>query len=152
MREGSPTVAVPAAAPGVDGTFTIGEAARRSGLSPKAIRLYEARGLLPPVGRTVSGYRLYSDHDLRLLGFIRRARGIGLGLDQIRSIIELRRTGTPPSEDVMAVLRSRLVELDQRLGELHSLRGELAGVLGTAASMLHDGTDLQLCRILEQDR
>lgn len=134
------------------GGFTIGEAARRSGLTPKAIRLYEARGLLPPVGRRPSGYRVYGEHDLRLLGFIRRARQVGLGLDQVRAIVELRRNGTPPSEDVMAVLRSRLAELDQRLGELHSLRGELAGVLDTAASKLHDGADLQLCRILEQDR
>jgi len=133
-----------------DGGFTIGEAARRSGLTPKAIRLYEARGLLPPVGRRPSGYRVYSDHDLRLLGFIRRAREVGLGLGQIRAIIELRRTGAPPSEDVMAVLRSRLAELDGRLGELHALRGTLAGVLDTVASAVDDGADPRLCRILER--
>jgi MerR family regulatory protein len=40
--------------------LTIGEAARRAGLTRKAVRLYEARGLLPPVERTESGYRLYS--------------------------------------------------------------------------------------------
>jgi DNA-binding transcriptional MerR regulator len=144
-------VAGPDADAAAGGGFTIGEAARRSRLTPKAIRLYEARGLLPPVGRTVSGYRVYSDHDLRLLGFIRRAREVGLGLDQIRAIIELRRTGTPPSEEVMAVLRARLAELDGRLGELHALRGTLAGVLDTVASAAGAGADPRLCRILERD-
>jgi DNA-binding transcriptional MerR regulator len=77
------------------GVLTIGEAARRAGLTPKAIRLYEARGLLPPVERTEAGYRLYSEHDLRALRFIRQARAIGLGLDEIHTIMALRRAGIP---------------------------------------------------------
>src|SRR5680860_1499912 len=54
--------------------LTIGEAAERTGLTRKAIRLYEHKGLLPPARRSNAGYRLYSADDLAVLGFIRRAR------------------------------------------------------------------------------
>ena len=37
----------------------IGEVAARSGVSRKALRLYEARGILPAPSRTASGYRVY---------------------------------------------------------------------------------------------
>jgi hypothetical protein len=57
--------------------LTVGQAARRAGLTAKAVRLYEARGLLPPAERTSSGYRCYTEHDIRLLRFIRQARDLG---------------------------------------------------------------------------
>jgi MerR family transcriptional regulator, copper efflux regulator len=100
------------------GVLTIGEAARRAGLTPKAIRLYEARGLLPPVERTKAGYRLYTEHDLRALRFIRQARAAGLGLEEIHTIMALRRAGIPPSEDIIALLQARFGEIERQLAEL----------------------------------
>lgn len=70
-------------------TMTVGQAATASGLSPKAVRLYEKRGLIGPVERTDSGYRTYSADDVALLTFIRRAKSLGLRLDEIRQIIDL---------------------------------------------------------------
>ena len=66
-----------------DQLFTVGQAARATGLSPKAIRLYEAKALLPPAERTEAGYRLFSDEDLTTLRFIRQAKTLGLRLDEI---------------------------------------------------------------------
>jgi DNA-binding transcriptional MerR regulator len=130
--------------------LTIGEAARRAGLTRKAIRLYEARGLLPPVERTESGYRLYSEHDLLALRFIRQARALGLGLEEIHAIMTLRQTGIPPSEDVITLLKTRLGAVERQISELYSLRHGLADVLDAATSRADRGEDARLCRILDE--
>ena len=132
------------------GVFTIGEVASRAGLTPKAVRLYEARGLLPPVQRTKAGYRLYTQHDLRALGFIRQARAAGLGLAEIHTIMALRRAGVPPSGDVVALLQARFAEIDRRLAEFQSQRQTLAGILDAMNAMVRRGEDARLCRILDQ--
>ena len=67
--------------------LTIGEVARRSGFSIKALRFYERRGLLPSSGRIAGGFRLYSEADLHRLEFIRQAKVLGLALDQIGELI-----------------------------------------------------------------
>ncbi len=65
----------------------IGEVAKLSGTTIKAIRFYEARGLLPRPARSPSGYRLYADRDLKRLAFIRRAKLLGLPLAKIRDLV-----------------------------------------------------------------
>jgi hypothetical protein len=52
----------------------IGEVAAKSGVSRKALRLYEKAGILPPPRRTESGYRVYSSETLGLLAFVAQAR------------------------------------------------------------------------------
>jgi MerR family copper efflux transcriptional regulator len=144
VREETSTVAANA------DLLTIGEAARRSGLTPKAVRLYEARGLLPPAERTKAGYRLYTDHDLRALRFIRQARTVGLGLAEIHTIMALRRTGIPPSKDIIALLQARVGEVERQLSQLQLLQHALADVLDAVISTAHRGEDARLCCILDQ--
>ena len=55
----------------------IGTAARLSKVSAKMVRHYEALGLLPQVARTDSGYRQYTEAEVRTLQFIKRARELG---------------------------------------------------------------------------
>jgi len=62
----------------------IGEVAARSGVSRKALRLYEATGILPAPGRTASGYRLYREDALEILAFVTHARRLGFHLDEIK--------------------------------------------------------------------
>jgi MerR family transcriptional regulator, copper efflux regulator len=71
----------------------IGEVARRSGASRKALRIYEAAGILPPPQRTPSGYRLYTADALAVLSFLRQARRLGFTLSEIKRIIAIRRQG-----------------------------------------------------------
>ena len=59
-------------------THTVGAAAKAVGVSAKAIRIWEAKGLLPPAGRTEAGYRLFTDDDIEILRFIIRAKTLGL--------------------------------------------------------------------------
>lgn len=61
----------------------IGEVAAKSGVSRKALRLYEKAGILPAPRRTGSGYRMYGPETLALLGFVTKARRLGFGLEEI---------------------------------------------------------------------
>ncbi|MFJ5029385.1 MerR family transcriptional regulator [Streptomyces sp. NPDC088560] len=61
----------------------IGEVARRSGVSPRMLRHYDALGLVRPTGRTVGGYREYSAEDVRRIFHVESLRSLGLSLQQI---------------------------------------------------------------------
>lgn len=64
--------------------LTIGALSRRTGVPIKAIRFYEARGVIPAPARTEAGYRLYSPADVRRLRLVRRARLMGLALPEVK--------------------------------------------------------------------
>jgi DNA-binding transcriptional MerR regulator len=107
---------------------TIGELARRTGLTTKAIRYYESIGVLPPSPRGANGYRCYSQADVNRLNLLRRLRLLGISLAEARSLLTA--TLDAPCRDVQHELShlvtARLVALDQEIAELHQLREELA--------------------------
>ncbi len=61
----------------------IGDVARRSGVSARMLRHYESLGLVRPTGRTDSGYREYSDDDIRRIFHIESLRSLGLSLRDV---------------------------------------------------------------------
>ncbi|WET81950.1 MerR family transcriptional regulator [Amycolatopsis sp. QT-25] len=66
----------------------IGEVARRSGVSSRMLRHYDSLGLVRPTGRTVGGYREYSDEDIRRIFHVEALRSLGLSLRQIGRALE----------------------------------------------------------------
>ena len=65
----------------------IHEIAQRLDITPRAIRLYEKKGLLKPARSADNGYRLYSEADAWRLQTIASLRGLGLGLEQIEALL-----------------------------------------------------------------
>lgn len=127
--------------------WTVGEAAKKIGISAKAIRLYERRGLLPEVPRNESGYRLYDETDVGILRFIRRARALGLGLDEIRDILALQRSGERTCGRVVALLDAHIAEIDRALVDLYALRATLSQARATANE--NDNENAVVCHIIE---
>ncbi|MGW5214803.1 MerR family DNA-binding protein [Streptomyces sp. NPDC004051] len=105
--------------------LTIGQAARAAGLTRKAVRVYEGKGLLRQAERTLASYRLYTPDDVELLTFIRQARTLGLHLDDVREVLEIRRGGTPPCDAVRSLLDARIAEIDATVKDLLALRQTL---------------------------
>jgi MerR family copper efflux transcriptional regulator len=127
----------------------IGDVARRSGVSSKAIRYYEGIGLFPPAPRTASGYRDYEESVLDRLAFVRAAQAVGLSLGEIRSIVALRDGGATPCGHVLDLLRVRSAELDRRIAELRALRGELARLVQRAEGLDPAGCDpRRICHLI----
>lgn len=106
--------------------ITIGEAAKRSGVTAKMIRHYEAIGLLGAGLRSDAGYRLYGDKDVHELRFIRRARTLGFSLEQIEALLSLWRDRERASADVKRLAQQHVAELDERIRELTDMRDTLA--------------------------
>lgn len=68
--------------------ISIGELARRTGLTVKAIRFYSDRGLVPPTDRSPAGYRRYDLAAVARLDLVRSLRELGLDLGIIRRILD----------------------------------------------------------------
>jgi DNA-binding transcriptional MerR regulator len=68
--------------------YSIGELARRTGLTVKAVRFYSDRGLVPLSGRNSAGHRLYDAAALARLDLIRTLRELGLDLATIRRVVD----------------------------------------------------------------
>jgi DNA-binding transcriptional MerR regulator len=68
--------------------YSIGELARRTGLTVKAVRFYSDRGLVPPSERNSAGHRLYGAAALARLDLIRTLRELGLDLATIRRVVD----------------------------------------------------------------
>ncbi|MFN3422783.1 MAG: heavy metal-responsive transcriptional regulator, partial [Armatimonadota bacterium] len=103
----------------------IGELARATGVSVPTIRYYETLGLLKPVKRTRGGFRVYDEHALLILRFIRHAQRLGFSLKDVRRVLrDWRRTGNP-CPTVRTLVAQRLAQLDEWLQSLLALRERL---------------------------
>lgn len=107
----------------------IGEVAAKSGVSRKALRLYERAGILPPARRTAAGYRLYTDDTLALLVFVTKARRLGFRLDEIKQIAALKQSGRTPCTHVLRLVNAKLANIEQALTELADVREQLRGLV-----------------------
>jgi len=124
--------------------MTIGAFAERTRLSPKALRLYDRPGLLPPVrADPVSGYRFYSEDqvaDARLVALLRR---LGMPLPVIADIAAKRADGTVPEAGKAPHLAAALahgigavpgqVAVDEEPNEIPAARDLLKAFVGLAA-------------------
>ncbi|MBV6289739.1 Cu(I)-responsive transcriptional regulator [Pseudomonas aegrilactucae] len=124
--------------------MNIGQAARRSGLSAKMIRYYESIGLLKPASRSDSGYRLYQQHDLHALAFIKRSRDLGFSLEEVARLLTLWQDRQRASADVKALANEHIADLNRRIDELVSLRDTLSELVAHC-----QGDDRPDCPILK---
>ena len=110
--------------------LTIGELARRTGLSVSAIRFYEARGLVAAI-RTSGNQRRFLRSDIRRLSFALIAQRLGLSIADIRDALSGLPQGRAPTQQDWEAISTRIREqLDQRIDLLQRLRGRLDLCIG----------------------
>jgi len=107
----------------------IGELAKRADVPIDTVRYYEREGLIPPPIRRASGYRDYVDADVDRLRFMRRAKGLGFTLHEIRELLSL----TAMSGDDMAALnaqtQAKLRDVEERIHSLTRIREALKSLV-----------------------
>ena len=111
----------------------IGQLAGLAGCTVKAVRFYEASGLLPSPARSPSGYRLYTERDLKRLQFVQRAKLIGLPLAKIGELVihlsEEECACPTIRPHLEQLIREQLKEVGAKFDQLALLKEELEGFL-----------------------
>jgi DNA-binding transcriptional MerR regulator len=103
-------------------TLTVSKLADRVGLTADTIRYYERAGLLPPPTRTASGYRAFDDDAVERLRFIKGAQRIGLRLQEIKELLDIRDRGLCPCGHTEDLLKRRVSEIDAEITGLQRRR------------------------------
>ena len=124
--------------------YSIGEAARESGIRVGTIRFYEARGLLPAPPRSDGNRRLYDGAALARLRFIRHGRDLGFSLDAIAELLALQDNPDQPCRAADRIAARQLAEVEHRIARLQALRSELQRI-STACT----GESTAACRVIE---
>ncbi len=101
--------------------MNIGEAAKASGVNAKLIRHYESISIIPKASRSDSGYRIYSDADVQILAFVKRARNLGFSMKEIKKLVSLWRNKTRASADVKQLAQTHVKEMEIKIEELQTM-------------------------------
>ncbi len=111
------------------GLLQVGELARLTGKTVRALHLYEGLGLLRPVQRSECGYRLYSAESVIRVRWIVKLQHLGLSLAEIQELARAHEeceSAHGAAAQLGAVYRAKLVEARARLAQLRELERELA--------------------------
>ncbi|SDY90569.1 Peroxiredoxin [Modestobacter sp. DSM 44400] len=112
-----------------------GQAAAAAGVSVKALRYYEALGLVRP-GRRANGYRIYSDEDVRAAAELRQLMALGLTTQEAEPFVECLRAGHDAVDDCaesIAAYQRKIDQLDGLIDRLSQARDRLRERMGQAA-------------------
>ena len=110
---------------GTSGAFYIGEAARKAGVTVKAIRYYERIGLIPEAGRNEGRFRIFPEDTVKRIEFIKRAQVLGFTLEEIGEIVAVYDQGECSCGQVRISVEQKLNLIDQKLKELRTLKKDL---------------------------
>ncbi len=106
-------------------SYRIGNVTKLLGISADTLRYYEKIRLLPAIGRTDSGIRVYDERDLSRLRFIRRAQKMQFSLKEIAELLKMREDPQHARDEVRIRTQSKLSEVEEHLDDLQFLRNEL---------------------------
>ncbi|THA79270.1 MerR family transcriptional regulator [Streptomyces sp. A0642] len=128
-----------------DTLYSIGELARRTGLTVKTIRFYSDRGIVAPTDRSPAGYRLYGIDAVARLDLVRTLRELGLDLPTIRKVVD-RELSLP------AVAAAHAEALGVQIRVLRLRRAVLTAVAERGSTPEETERMHQLARLSEDER
>jgi len=105
------------------------EAARAAEIKISTIRYYERQGIIAAESRSASGYREFTDEEVRRLKFVKRAQKLGFSLAEIRNFFALSSKRTLLNQDVHQMVQAKLADLDYRIQALTRMHVALDSLL-----------------------
>jgi len=109
--------------------YKIGAITEKTGMSADTLRYYEKYGLLTDISRNASGIRQYTDKDISKLKFIKRAQRMNFSLDEIKSLLSMRKDPQHAKNSVRQLTADKLKKIEEQLAELSTLQSELSLLL-----------------------
>lgn len=107
----------------------IGKLAEATGLSTSSIRFYEKHGLIPRPVRLENGYRDYPEAMISRIRTIAMSKSLGFSLSEIRHFLPEDPDDTIPRSEVIATLKIKMVDVDQKIRDLHEIRRSLGEMI-----------------------
>lgn len=105
--------------------MNIGEVSKRSEVNSKMIRRYEELGIIPKAGRSLSGYRQYSENDVHILKFVKHARELGFSIKDVKQLVSLWRNKARTSAQVKVIALKHIQELEKKKQEIEAILSTL---------------------------
>lgn len=111
--------------------YTIGQIAKRFGLSRSTLLYYDSIGLLSPSGRSQANYRLYSENDLQRMQKVALFRDAGLPLESIIQLFE------QPESEVVEALEAQLQRINDEMNRLRRQQRNILNMLESKTGLLN---------------
>jgi MerR family transcriptional regulator, mercuric resistance operon regulatory protein len=128
--------------------LSIGGLSQRTGVNIETIRYYERIDLMDKPPRTAGGHRSYATGHVSRLSFIRRARELGFGIEDIRTLLLLSERGHASCTEAREVAAAHLAEVRAKQNDLAKLENILAETVSQCDTRCADG-NAPLCPVLE---
>lgn len=101
--------------------YTIGKAARESGVSIGTIRYYEREGILPKAERMANGRRIFDNNAISRIRFVRRSRDLDFSIKEIKELLNLAENGTMSCANASKIGSSHRRRINQKIKDLQDL-------------------------------
>lgn len=105
--------------------IAIGEASQQSGVAIETIRYYEREGLVPKPTRASNNRRLYSEHDVGRLRFLKRCRDLGFPLADAKTLLDLSEGGGEDCQSVKGMAELHISNVREKIKQLRQLEAAL---------------------------
>jgi MerR family Zn(II)-responsive transcriptional regulator of zntA len=129
----------------------ISQLSAHSGLSAHTLRFYEKNGLIEASGRSSSGYRSYSEDDVRRVEFVKTARDAGFSLDEISQLLSIRLDRDQHTcEEVTAITRHKLDAVSAKIAQLEEIRQSLELLLKSCDGGLDSAEHCSIIEALDE--
>ncbi len=125
--------------------YTIGQLAQLADINIQTIRFYERKGILPKPDRKPSGYRLFTDDDVKRLNFILLSKNHGFSLQEIKELLDLRIDSKSSCDEVRLLAEKKVKVMDEKIHELQSMKGALEKLVDSCHKIEYSSD----CPILE---
>lgn len=115
--------------------MNISDVAKKTGLTSKAIRFYEEKGLVTPPMRSENGYRTYTQQHLNELTLLRQARQVGFNLEECGELVNLFNDPARHSADVKKRTLEKVADIERHINELQAMRTHLLALADSCPAM-----------------
>ena len=129
--------------------LSIGGLSQQTGVNIETIRYYERIGLLPAPPRSANGRRCYAPEHGERLRFMRRARELGFGLDNIRTLLSLASQDSGSCAQARAVAAAHLADVRAKRDDLARLETILADTVAQCDARCCGAAPVPACPVLE---
>ncbi len=126
--------------------LSVGKLAEKAGINLETVRYYEGIGLMPKPKRKDSGYRIYSENDLKRLLFVKRAKELGFTLKEIKELLEIKIETKSTCGDIKHIAEHKILDVELKIKDLQKIKKALKNLV---AQCICEEVSTDDCPILE---